>query len=165
MPRFALISFWFNPNIQPSEEYDARRASLVQYVSSLGLTLLDGPSYPQDQWLAQAGTAADRCAFCYRLRLEEAARTAREQGITHFSTTLLASPYQKHDLVRAAGDAAGALHGVTFVYEDARGAFYRGKDIARAQGSYIQKYCGCLFSRAERAREHAAKKEQHTHAL
>jgi predicted adenine nucleotide alpha hydrolase (AANH) superfamily ATPase len=148
--RFTVHSFWFNPNIHPAEEYASRHESLKMFVQSQGLSLIEGPEYSQDRWMAEARTAADRCTFCYRLRLTEVARAAHERGIPFFSTTLLVSPYQKHDLIRAIGEDAGKQHDVEFVYQDFRPDFYTGKDIARKAGCYIQKYCGCLFSKEQK---------------
>ncbi|MGA2091361.1 MAG: epoxyqueuosine reductase QueH [Endomicrobiales bacterium] len=150
MERFSVRSFWFNPNIGPHEEYTSRYESLKNFVRSRGLSLSEGPVYPQNQWMADVGTVADRCTYCYRLRLTETAREACKKGIDFYSTTLLVSPYQKHDLIRAIGEDVARQFGVGFVYEDFRKQFYKGKDVARKEGSYIQKYCGCLFSREER---------------
>ncbi|MEI8218140.1 MAG: epoxyqueuosine reductase QueH [Elusimicrobiota bacterium] len=148
--RFAVSSFWFNPNIQPAQEYTSRYESLKKFVGSQGLALSEGPAYSQDQWIAAATASPDRCTFCYRLRLTEAAKAAQANDMSFFSTTLLASPYQKHGLIRDIGNDIGAALGVAFVYEDFRAQFYQGKDIARTQGCYMQKYCGCLFSKEER---------------
>jgi predicted adenine nucleotide alpha hydrolase (AANH) superfamily ATPase len=157
--RFAVESYWFNPNIHPAEELALRKASLESFCRSLDLRLHEGPAFSQEQWLAQAPKEApDRCRFCYRVRLRQAAAEAQRRGIAFISTTLLSSPYQKHELIREEGLAAAAEKGLTFVAEDFRPWYYEGKNAARLQGLYMQKYCGCLYSREEREREKAAKK-------
>lgn len=40
-----------------------------------------------------------RCAYCYRVRMRYAAQYAKENGYDGFTTTLLVSPYQKHELI------------------------------------------------------------------
>ena len=55
---------------------------------------------------------ADRCRGRYTLRLTEAAREAKRQGCDAFTTTLLYSIYQKHDLLRELGDRIGAEEGM-----------------------------------------------------
>ena len=40
----------------------------------------------------------NRCVkYCYRVRLEQTAKYAKENGYDTFSTTLLISPYQNHE--------------------------------------------------------------------
>ena len=91
-----------------------------------------------------------RCAHCYACRLEETARYAAGHGFTHFSTTLLVSPYQDHDGIRRTAEALAARYGVAFLYRDFRPGFRQGQSKARALGLYMQKYCGCVFSEEER---------------
>ena len=61
-----------------------------------------------------------RCAFCYRMRLRYAAQFAKENGYDAFSTTLLVSPYQRHELIKKEAEAAAAEFGIPFYYEDFR---------------------------------------------
>jgi len=91
-----------------------------------------------------------RCGFCYRLRLEKAARLAAEKGYDAFSTTLLISPYQNHDLIRETGEDLAARYGILFLYRDFRPRFRQGQGQARQAGYYMQKYCGCIYSEEER---------------
>jgi predicted adenine nucleotide alpha hydrolase (AANH) superfamily ATPase len=148
---FRVESFWYNPNIHPGDEHDRRKDSLVRLVADAGLPFHEGPAESMESWIERWQTSGlDRCRFCYAVRLREAARTARRLAIGSFSTTLLASPYQKHDLIRELGMQAAADEEVAFVYRDFRPVYYEGKNEAWRRGSYMQKYCGCLYSRQER---------------
>jgi len=91
-----------------------------------------------------------RCAYCYRLRLEKAASYAAENAFDAFSTTLLISPYQKHELIKQTGGELAAAYGIEFLYRDFRPLFREGQKQARAAGYYMQKYCGCIYSEEER---------------
>jgi hypothetical protein len=91
-----------------------------------------------------------RCAFCYRLRLEKTARMASEKGYDAFSTTLLISPFQDHELIRKTGEEMASTYGIEFLYRDFRPRFREGQNQARAAGYYMQKYCGCIYSEEER---------------
>jgi predicted adenine nucleotide alpha hydrolase (AANH) superfamily ATPase len=91
-----------------------------------------------------------RCAFFYRLWLEKTAAAAAAGAYDAFSTTLLISPYQAHELIRAAAEEAAARHGPAFLYRDFRPRFRQGREEGRARGYYMQKYCGCIFSEEER---------------
>jgi len=151
---FGLQSFWFNPNIHPLEENARRRDSLARFAASRNLPLHFGPEYPEKLWLDTARSCGGtRCSFCYSVRLRETAKKARSLGLKYFSTTLLASPYQKHELIREAALAAAAGENVEFYYEDFRPYFFEGKTEARKLGYYLQKYCGCGFSKEERENE------------
>ncbi len=70
--------------------------------------------------LQREAAPAERCAACMRLRLGAAAAAAARLGVKRFSTSLSVSPYQRHDLIEAAGERAAAEHGVDFVYLDLR---------------------------------------------
>ncbi len=91
-----------------------------------------------------------RCSRCYEIRLEGTARYAAEHGYEQFSTTLLISPYQNHDLLRETGEYMAQKHGVAFLYRDFRPYFREGQQKAREMELYMQKYCGCIFSEEER---------------
>ena len=148
--KFDLKSFWFNPNIYPADENARRRESLLRLASMEGLLLVPGPEYPESLWMDNARSyEGERCRFCYSLRLKETARKAKSLGLKYFSTSLLSSPYQKHDLIRETAAAAAGEEGVEFYYEDFRPYYYEGKNEARKLGFYMQKYCGCVFSKQE----------------
>ena len=148
---YDLVGFWCNPNIHPEEEYALRLASLKCFLAELSIPLMFGRTMTPDEWRNEALAAVpDRCSFCYRLRLMEAAFTAHREGIPCFSTTLLSSPYQKHDLIRSIGEECAEQSGVRFIYRDFRPRFYEGKNRARDKGYYMQKYCGCSYSKDER---------------
>ncbi|MDR0473468.1 MAG: epoxyqueuosine reductase QueH, partial [Treponema sp.] len=91
-----------------------------------------------------------RCAFCYRLRHEKAAALASERSYDAFSTTLLISPYQNHELIREIGEELAGRYGLSFFYRDFRPRFRAGKAQAREARYYMQKYCGCIYSEEER---------------
>jgi predicted adenine nucleotide alpha hydrolase (AANH) superfamily ATPase len=85
--------------------------------------------------------------------MNETARRAAEEGFSQFSTTLLISPYQNHELLIATAEQAAKQYGVTFLYRDFRPYFREGQQQAREAEMYMQKYCGCIFSEEERYRK------------
>ena len=99
---------------------------------------------------AENGASHQRCAFCYRLRLEKTAAVAAEKGYDAFSVSLLISPYQDHELLRETGEGLSARYGLAFFYRDFRPRFRQGQNQAREAGYYMQKYCGCIYSEEER---------------
>jgi hypothetical protein len=157
---FRVQSFWYNSNIHPVDEYAKRKDSLVRYVKQSGFQLHEGPEESMESWVERWRVSGlERCSFCYTTRLYEAALTAARLGIGSFSTTLLVSPYQKHEIIRDIGTQAAHESGVSFIYRDFRQFFHEGKNQARAGGAYMQKYCGCIFSRQQREEERRVKEK------
>lgn len=83
------------------------------------------------------------CEACYKVRLKKTAQIAKENKFQFFSTTLLISPFQKHDRLKEIGLELEAGIGVEFFYQDFRPEFKRSQEMAKALGLYRQKYCGC----------------------
>jgi predicted adenine nucleotide alpha hydrolase (AANH) superfamily ATPase len=151
-----LIGFFFNPNIHPYQEHQKRLEAALELARRLEFPLLVSEGYQPERYfrgVAFHEHESERCRFCYTLRLQEAAARAQETGCAGFTTSLLISPYQKHDLIRTIGTEIGERCGVPFIYYDWRPAYYEGRRQAREMGLYSQRYCGCLFSEYERFRE------------
>ena len=149
-----VVGYFYNPNIHPFTEFERRVDALEQTCDALNVEVLyDETAYGLDTWLRAVGERtiqAQRCPICYRMRLEAAARKARELGLPYYSTTLLYSRYQRHDLIRRIGEEAGESNGVRFYYKDFRTGWDEGIFIAKKLGVYRQPYCGCIYSEAER---------------
>jgi len=93
---------------------------------------------------------SQRCHYCYHLRLHAAARLAKKSRMSAFTTTLLYSKHQKHDLVREIGEEASRRYGVAFLYRDFREGWQEGIEKSKELGLYRQLYCGCIYSEQER---------------
>jgi len=151
-----LIGFFFNPNIHPYQEYQQRLDAARELARRSEFPLLISDGYQPELYFRDVAfheQEGERCGFCYSLRLQEAAVKARETGCEGFTTSLLISPYQKHELICAIGRRIGEQSGVPFIYHDWRPAYYDGRRLAREYGLYSQRYCGCIFSEYERFRE------------
>ncbi len=146
-------AFWYNPNIHPWKEYQARRDCLLDYAASLGLEVRVREDYGLREFVTHAvesGNIDARCAWCYSRRLEGTAQYAAEHGFAGFTTTLLASTYQNHEAIAETAERWGREYGVKFLYRDFRPNFRAGNRRARELGFYMQKYCGCVFSEQDR---------------
>ena len=146
-----VTGFWYNPNIHPFTEYRARRNCLVDYAKSINMELVVEDEYGLRPFVqAVAANIDNRCGYCYAVRFDRTARYAAEHGFTHFTSTLLASLYQNHEKIVAAGERFAKQYGVEFLYRDFRPNFHEGNRKARELGFYMQKYCGCIFSEEDR---------------
>lgn len=144
--------YWYNPNIHPYMEYKARRDCLKEYCEQIGANVILEEEYGLDEFCRQViNDLNNRCSqYCYKVRLEQTAQYAKENGYDAISTTLLVSPYQKHEVLKQIGEEIAKKYGLTFLYRDFRIGFREGQAKARELGLYMQKYCGCVFSEEER---------------
>lgn len=149
--KFQVAAFWFNPNIHPASEQELRLKTMQDFTEMAELPLFLQPGYDMEDFLRLVvGVEGDRCSRCFLWRLSQAATTAREKGFDAFSTTLLISPYQKHELLREVAERVAQERKVPFIYADLRPGFARSRRLSRELRLYRQKYCGCLFSQWER---------------
>lgn len=110
-------------------------------------------SWDLKKWLAMQDShlnPPERCENCISQRLTKTAAQAKEWGLDSFTTSLLYSKYQPHEYIRQQGEQIGKETGVKFIYWDFREYWQEGIDISKDWGLYRQKYCGCIFSEAER---------------
>lgn len=159
---YGSAAYFYNPNVQPADEYARRLSAAKQYCESAGLRFVCGPYTPEEY---SSAIAADkrkprRCEHCYALRLNAAAKAAGKLGFDSFTTTLLASPYQDRDAILAAGVAAAQAAGVEFVREDFRDGYRDAQRESRELNMYRQKYCGCPCSKQEAAEERRSPKKR-----
>ena len=145
------VAFWYNPNIHPWKEYEARRDCLLAYAPTIEMQVIVDEDYGLRTFVEHVASDIDhRCTYCYQHRLEETARYAAEHGYEAFTSTLLASLYQDHDGIKAAAEKYARQYGVEFLYRDFRRNFRAGNQRDRELGLYMQKYCGCVFSEQDR---------------
>lgn len=144
--KIGIKGLFYNPNIHPKDEYVRRKENVQKLAEIKGLDVDYIDDFRQEEWEAFSGPEVQRCGMCYALRLDRAARHAKETGCDAFTTTLLVSPYQKHDLIRELGEKAAKKHGTEFYYKDFRPGFRLGQQQAREMELYRQKFCGCIVS-------------------
>lgn len=146
-----VTGYFFNHNIHPYQEFRRRLDTVHEYAGQVSLPVIINDSYKLDEFLANVASApAQRCSYCYQSRLEETARTAAGHGFDAFSSSLLYSRYQQHDVIRSRGEALGQRYGLKFVYEDFRAGWQAGIVESKAMGLYRQQYCGCIYSERDR---------------
>lgn len=147
--------YWYNPNIHPYMEYKARRDCLKEYTKSINVEAIFHEDYGLDEFCKNVVCdLKNRCInYCYRVRLEETVKYAKENGYDAFSTTLLVSIYQNHDAIKQIAEELAQKYNIEFVYRDFREGFREGQAKARELGLYMQKYCGCIFSEEDRYRK------------
>lgn len=142
------VVYWFNPNIHPYSEYKKRRDCLRDYTNTIDIKAIFEENYGLRDFCKEVVSDLDnRCQnYCYPVRLEQTAKYAKENGYDSFSTTLLVSPYQNHQMLIKVGEEMAKKYAIQFLYRDFRIGFRKGQEKAKQLGLYRQKYCGCIFS-------------------
>ena len=155
---FKITLFYYNPNIDPAEEYAHRVAEAKRLVAELQtkypVEFLEGRFDPQEFYDAVRGFEVEpegcaRCALCFRLRLTEAAKAAKDGGFDFFTTTLSISPLKNAATLNEEGERAAALFDVRYLPSDfkKRGGYQRSIELSRVYDLYRQDYCGCVYSK------------------
>lgn len=146
-----VTGFFFNHNIHPYQEFQKRLGTVQKYASLVELKVILRDEYRLEEFLANvASSPIDRCLYCYASRLEATAAEAARLGFDAFTTSLLYSRYQKHDIIRETGERFAGLYGIPFYYEDFRRGWQEGIAISKRMELYRQQYCGCIYSEKER---------------
>ena len=146
--------FFHNPNIHPLLEFRKRLKALKTYLETDAVPMHLDEAYGLEAYLRHIyhPDPLTRCRACYTARLSATARRARADGLHSFTTTLLISPHQHHDIIRAVGERVAAESGVPFLYRDFRPRNDDAHQEAARRHLYRQQYCGCILSEYERFR-------------
>ena len=148
---FDITGFWYNPNIHPYQEYQKRLEEVERFAENHNIPMIYNKEYPLEKWLRNvAFREDDRCRFCYYDRLEQTARYAKKGKFDYFTTTLLYSKFQDHELMKEMGQALVKKYGVPFFYKNLRELWKEGIERSKAEEMYRQQYCGCIYSERDR---------------
>ena len=167
---FKITVLYYNPNLFPAGEYERRVSEQKKLVSALPtkypVTLVEMKGEPEEFYSAVKGLehireGGERCFACFRLRLERAARYAKENGFDFFTTTLTISPLKNAQKLNEIGEAVGEKFGVRHLPSDfkKKNGYKRSVELSKVYGLYRQDYCGCVFSKREREEAEKAKGE------
>lgn len=154
---FHITVFYYNPNITSSAEYQKRvseeKRFIREFPAKYPVSVIEGKYEPERfekmaEGLQDEPEGGARCVKCYRLRLEETARLAKEKNFDYFTTTLSISPLKKSAVLNAIGQALEKEYGVAYLYSDfkKKNGYRRSVELSHEYGLYRQNYCGCRFS-------------------
>ena len=172
---FDITLYFYNPNIYPPTEYDFRLAELHRLIKEMSasdaiskesaegisrIKIAEGKYEPEVFFELSRGyeklPEGDlRCEICYKLRLSETARYAREHGFDYFCTTLSVSPYKNAQKLNTIGEELAELYGVPYLFSDfkKRNGYKRSCELSGIFDLYRQNFCGCPYSKAARESE------------
>ncbi|MEA4894851.1 MAG: epoxyqueuosine reductase QueH [Oscillospiraceae bacterium] len=158
---FDVSVLYYNPNIQPEEEYEKRLLNMRTVADKYPETVafLDcgysGEEFDAvSRGLENEPEGGARCVKCFELRLRETARLAKKSGFDYFCTTLTVSPHKDSNRINEIGLELEKEFGVKWLPSDfkKREGYKRSIELSKEYGLYRQDYCGCFYSLAEKER-------------
>ena len=160
---FEMTIYYYNPNIYPDSEYEKRVAEQQELIRAVKtrhpVTMITeehraSEFYEKIKGLEDLPEGGARCLRCYKLRLEETAKKAKELGFDFFTTTLSISPLKNAEALNGIGEALGREYGVRHLMADfkKKDGYKRSVELSKQYGLYRQDYCGCVYSMNERSK-------------
>ena len=169
---FKIVTDFYNPNIAPKEEFEKRAAEFERFVGELEKENLDAPVdefiagievdiniaeydperfYEMAKGLEDVPEGGERCFKCYRLRMEHAAKKAKEVGADYFTTTLSISPLKNAQKINEIGEELSDIYGVKHLPSDfkKKEGYKQSVELSAKYNLYRQNYCGCVYSRGK----------------
>ncbi len=145
--------FFYNPNIQPLEEYKQRRDELIIFAKKMNYSLIIKDE-SSEHWMERVKGFENepegglRCAECFKIRLEETAKYATDNGFEGFTTVLTISPHKNSKIINEIGKELEKKHKVIFLEENFKknDGFKKSVELSRQHKMYRQTYCGCTYS-------------------
>lgn len=157
---FSITVFYYNPNISPKEEYEHRVEEIRRLIGEM--EFVHPVKFVEDRYepkeffdmakgLEDVPEGGERCFRCYRLRMEEAAKLAKEGGYDYFATTLTISPLKNAGKLNEIGEELEGIYKVSHLPSDfkKKNGYKRSIELSHEHGLYRQNYCGCVFSKRE----------------
>lgn len=161
---FSITVFYYNPNIYPEEEYWKRVEEQKEFIRRLPavhpISFMEGVYdkenfYQTVKGMEQIPEGGERCFACFRMRLGEAVKKAKEGNFDYVTTTLTISPMKNAGKLNEIGEELCKKEGVCWLPSDfkKKNGYKRSTELSREYGMYRQDYCGCVFSLREREQE------------
>jgi predicted adenine nucleotide alpha hydrolase (AANH) superfamily ATPase len=148
--RVDFTVLFYNPNIQPKEEYIRRLEENKKVCQLFNVPFVD-LEYTPELWqkmtkgLENEPEKGKRCDICFYMRLKRASEYAKANGFTRISSVLGISRWKDFDQVCRAGKKVETETGVIYDTTNWRkeGRLEKSEKLSKELGLYRQKYCGC----------------------
>ena len=154
---FDITILYYNPNIEPIEEYEKRKQEQIKLINKLNIDSVDllDTNYENEEYRKYVvGHEKDRegghrCHLCYELRLIKTVKLAKENEFEYFGTTLTVSPYKNAQVLNQIGESLSKEYNIKWLYSDfkKKEGYKKSIELSKKYELYRQDYCGCLFSK------------------
>ncbi len=157
---FDITIYYYNPNIEPINEYLKRKEEQLKVIRELGVKYINC-DYENDIYrkavkgLEDLPEGSKRCFLCFKLRLLKTALKAKEENFEYFGTTLTVSPHKNSEVINLIGKDLEENIKVKYLYSDfkKKEGYKISIELSKKFNLYRQNYCGCLFSKNENLKE------------
>ena len=153
---FDITVLYYNPNIEPLEEYNKRKETQKSVLRRLNIKYMDS-DYDNETFrlltkeLKDEPEGGKRCTVCFSLRLKETAKRAKENDFDYFTTTLTISPLKNSVILNKTGLKVAQDIGTQYLLSDfkKKEGYKRSIELSKEYNLYRQNYCGCVYSKRE----------------
>lgn len=153
---YDLTIFYFNPNVEPFEEYEKRKAEQQKVCEYFGVKFVDF-DYDNIGWhkfvsgLEKEKEGGARCEKCFLFRLKVTGEYAKKNGFDIFATTLSVSPHKNTMTINNVGEQVSKEVELEFLPESfkKKDGYLRSINLSKELKLYRQSYCGCLFAKSQ----------------
>lgn len=151
---FDITVLYYNPNIEPKEEYEKRKSEQIRLLNELNIKYMD-IEYLNEEYHEKIKGYEDypengpRCSLCYELRMERTAELAKENNYDYFCTTLTVSPHKPSKIINEIGVKLQEKYHIKYLLSDFKkeDGYKRSIELSKEYDLYRQDYCGCSYSR------------------
>ena len=151
---FDITIFYYNPNIEPKEEYEKRKKEQIRLIDELGYVKYLDCDYDNEEFLkASTGLEEEkegglRCSKCFNLRMEKTAKVAKDNSYEFFGTTLTVSPHKNSKIINEIGYELSQKYDIKFLFSDFKkhDGYLKSIRLSEKYNLYRQDYCGCHYS-------------------
>ena len=154
---FEITIFYYNPNIEPLEEYHHRKNEQIRFLNEYKeakINFLDC-DYDHESFqeiakgLENIPEGGARCNKCFYLRMKKTASKACELGFSYFGTTLTVSPHKNSEIINEIGKHISKELNIDYIYGDfkKKDGYKKSVEFSKIYNLYRQDYCGCLYGK------------------
>lgn len=158
---FDITIFFYNPNIDSTEEFSKRQDEEIRLINCLNnedpnktIKIITTNHNSKEYYKTVLGLENEieggkRCEKCFWLRLSKTAKLAKEKNFDYFSTTLTVSPHKNSQKLNEIGLEISSIYGIKFLVSDFKkqDGYKRSIELSKEYNLYRQDYCGCKFSK------------------
>ena len=152
---FDITILYYNPNIEPIEEYNKIKEEQIRLCKLFNIKVLDC-DYDNDLFhetvlgLEKCKEGGSRCFKCYELRLRKTASLASNYDF--FGTTLTVSPFKNSNKLNEIGLSLEKEYNVKYLVSDfkKKEGYKKSIILSKEYNLYRQDFCGCIYSKRDK---------------
>ena len=151
---FDITILYYNPNIEPVEEYNKRKEEQIRFCKLFNIKVLDC-DYDNDKFhdivkgFEDCKEGGNRCFKCYELRLRKTAIMANNYD--YFGTTLTVSPFKNSNKLNEIGLMLSEEYNIKYLVSNfkKKEGYKKSIILSKEYNLYRQNYCGCIYSKRD----------------